>query len=119
MAGQDDPAAVAGWFKSQGVKNAVITLEGDGVWVDPEEGTPFHLPAHEIDVVDTTGCGDSFTAGIIVGLSKGWDNRTCARFANAVAANVAMGLGSIGKLSSFEATVEAMNTWPLRQQHRG
>ena len=115
MAGEDDPAAVARWFKSQGVKNAVLTLEGDGVWVDPEQGEPFQLPAHKIDVVDTTGCGDSFTAGIIVGLCKGWDIRESARFANAVAANVAMGLGSMGKLSSFNATIEAMNTWPLRK----
>jgi sugar/nucleoside kinase (ribokinase family) len=115
MAGEDDPAAVARWFKSQGVKNAVLTLEGDGVWVDPEQGEPFQLPAHKIDVVDTTGCGDSFTAGIIVGLCKGWDIRESARFANAVAANVAMGLGSMGKLSSFDATIEAMNTWPLRK----
>jgi sugar/nucleoside kinase (ribokinase family) len=115
MAGEDDPAAVARWFKSQGVKNAVLTLESDGVWVDPEQGEPFQLPAHKIDVVDTTGCGDSFTAGIIVGLCKGWDIRESARFANAVAANVAMGLGSMGKLSSFNATIEAMNTWPLRK----
>jgi len=32
-----------------------------------------------------------------------------------VAANVALGLGSMGKLSSFDATIEAMNTWPLRE----
>ena len=115
MAGETDPATVARWFKAQGVRSAILTLEGDGVWVDPEEGAPFHLPAHEIDVVDTTGCGDSFTAGIIVGLSKGWSIRQAARFANAVAAKVAMGLGSMGQLSSFEDTIEAMNTWPLRQ----
>ncbi|WP_417260360.1 carbohydrate kinase family protein [Celeribacter sp.] len=114
MAGVDGPAEVARWFKSKGVKNAILTLEGDGVWVDPEFGEAFHLPAHKIDVVDTTGCGDSFTAGIIVGLSKGWDIRECARFANAVAANVALGLGSQGKLTSFDATIEAMNSWPVR-----
>ena len=115
MAGESNPADVARWFKAQGVKNAVLTLEGDGVWVDPEEGEPFLLPAHKIDVVDTTGCGDSFTAGIIVGLSRGQDIREAARFANAVAANVALGLGSVGKLSSFDATIDAMNTWPLRE----
>jgi len=32
-----------------------------------------------------------------------------------VAANVALGLGSMGKLSSFDATIEAMKTWPLRE----
>lgn len=114
MAGVSEPAEVARWFKAQGVKNAILTLEGDGVYVDPEHGDPFHLPSHKIDVVDTTGCGDSFTAGVIVGIAKGWDIRESCRFANSVAAHVALGLGSQGKLVSFEATVEAMNTLPLR-----
>jgi sugar/nucleoside kinase (ribokinase family) len=114
MAGTTEPSEVARFFKSKGVKNALLTLEGDGVYVDPEHGEPFSLPAHAIDVVDTTGCGDGFTAGLITGLAKGWDIDQIARFANAVAAQVAMGLGSDGKLTSFEETVEVMQTWPLR-----
>ena len=114
MAGRDDPAEVARWFKDRGVGNAILTLEGDGVYVDPAQGAAFHLPSHQIDVVDTTGCGDSFTAGIIAGLAQGWDIRECCRFANTVAAHVAQGLGSQGKLASFEATRAAMDVWPLR-----
>ena len=114
MAGVRDPAEVARWFKERGVGNVLLTLEGDGVFVDPSEGEPFRLPSHKIDVVDTTGCGDSFTAGVIVGVSKGWDLRKTARFANTVAAKVAMGLGSDGKLTSLEDTLEAMESWPLR-----
>ncbi|OSP54800.1 carbohydrate kinase family protein [Pseudoruegeria sp. SK021] len=115
MAGDTDPAAVARWFKARGVKNAILTLEGDGVYVDPADGAPFHLPSHQIDVVDTTGCGDSFTAGIIVGLAKGWPLRDCARFANTVAAHVALGLGSQGRLTAFDDTRAAMDSWPLRE----
>ncbi|WP_394199222.1 carbohydrate kinase family protein [Litoreibacter albidus] len=115
MSGETDPAAVARWFKVRGVKNAILTLEGDGVYVDPAEGDPFHLPSHRIDVVDTTGCGDSFTAGIMVGLAKGWPLRQCARFANTVAAHVALGLGSQGRLASFDETCAAMEDWPLRE----
>jgi sugar/nucleoside kinase (ribokinase family) len=44
-------------------------MGGEGVYVSPAEGNDFHLPAYAIDVVDTTGCGDSFTAGVITGLS--------------------------------------------------
>lgn len=115
MAGVNCPKEVAGWFKARGVKNAILTLEGDGVYVDPEFGTPFYLPSHQIEVVDTTGCGDSFTAGIITGLSKGWDLRECARFANTMAAHVAKGLGSQGILTNFDETVAVMNDWPLRE----
>lgn len=114
MAGVGDPAEVARWFKSRGVGNVLLTLESEGVFVDPAEGGPFRLPAHRIDVADTTGCGDSFTAGLIVGIAKGWSIHESARFANAVAAKVALGLGSDGTLTSFEDTLEAMTNWPLR-----
>ncbi len=114
MAGTSAPADVARWFKERGVGTAILTLEGDGVYVDPADGAPFHLPSHRIDVVDTTGCGDSFTAGVIVGLARGWDIRKVCRFANTVAAHVALGLGSQGRLASFDATLQAMESWPLR-----
>ena len=116
MAGARDLLEIANWFKSKGVKNAILTLESDGVFVSPEQGPPFTLPAHDIDVVDTTGCGDSFTAGIITGLSKGWDIRQSARFANTVAAHVARGLGSQGILKDFDETALAMDAWPLKQR---
>lgn len=115
MAGTSGPADTARYFRARGVRNAILTLGGDGVYIDPEEGEPFALPAHDIDVVDTTGCGDSFTAGIIAGLSRGWDLRECARFASAVAAKVAMGLGSDGTLTSFDDTLAAMNNLPLKE----
>ncbi len=63
---------------------------------------------------DTTGCGDAFTAEFIVGLHRGWDLKRCGRFASASAAIVATGLGSNARLVSFEATLEAMATMPLR-----
>lgn len=115
MAGQSEPGAVAAWFREKGVGNVVLTLEGDGVFVLPREGDAFQLPAHRIDVVDTTGCGDSFTAGIITGVSRGWSLHDSARFANTVAAHVACGLGSQGILKDFDATVKAMNDWPLKE----
>ena len=90
-------------------------MGGEGVYVSPEDGDDFTLPAFDVAVSDTTGCGDSFTAGIIVGLHRGWDLRRSATFASAVAARVAMGLGSDGKLVSFDDTIEAMNTLLTRR----
>jgi sugar/nucleoside kinase (ribokinase family) len=115
MAGTSDIAEVARFFQARGVKNCILTLGARGVYVAPEQGEPFTLPAFEIPVSDTTGCGDSFTAGIIVGLTKGWSLSEAARFASAVAAKVAMGLGSQGKLKSFDDTLDAMRTLPTRQ----
>lgn len=114
MAGTDDVAEVARFFQARGVKNCVLTLGAHGVYVAPEHGAPFSLPAFDVAVSDTTGCGDSFTAGLIVGLTHGWDLEASARFASAVAAKVAMGLGSQGRLVSFDDTLAAMRTLPVR-----
>lgn len=115
MAGTNNVEDVARFFRERGVKNCILTLGAHGVYVAPEHGEAFSLPAFDIAVSDTTGCGDSFTAGIIVGLTQGWALRECARFASAVAAKVAMGLGSQGKLKSFDDTLEAMRSLPVRQ----
>jgi len=115
MAGLHDPREVAQFYKMRGVKNAVLTMGAQGVYVSPEGGDDFTLPAFDVSVSDTTGCGDSFTAGIIVGIIKGWSLRDGARFASAVAAKVAMGLGSDGKLISFDDTITAMNSLPVLQ----
>src|SRR6185312_2827129 len=114
MAHEKDPAKVAAYFQGKGVRNCILTLGGDGVYVAPHDGEAFHLPAFDINVMDTTGCGDSFTAGIIVGIVKGWDLKQSARFASAVAARVATGLGSDGKLTSFDDTLQAMNSLPVK-----
>jgi sugar/nucleoside kinase (ribokinase family) len=118
MARLSDPAAVAAFFKSKGVKNCLLTLAGDGVFVSPEHGPNFHLPAFDVPVSDTTGCGDSYTAGVIVGLIHEWGLERTAQFASAVAARVAQGLGSQGKLKSFDETLAAMNSTPRKQPSR-
>ena len=114
LTGCANPGDVSAWFKSRGVGNVLLTLGGDGVWVDPADGEEFMLPAHAVDVVDTTGCGDSFTAGVITGLINGWDIQESARFATTVAAHVAIGLGSQGALRDIESTLSAMSAWPVK-----
>ncbi len=47
--------------------------------------TPYRITA-----VDTTGAGDSFRAGIVYGLLKGWDDARTVAFASAVAACVCL-----------------------------
>ncbi|MER7838710.1 PfkB family carbohydrate kinase [Streptomyces sp. NPDC096040] len=52
------------------------------------------VTAFEIHVVDTTGCGDAFSAGFVHGIGLGRSPQEAAVLGNAVAALVAQGPGS-------------------------
>ena len=52
------------------------------------------VSAFDIDVVDTTGCGDAFSAGFLRGLSLDRSRREAAVLGCATAALVAQGLGT-------------------------
>jgi len=43
-------------------------------------------PAREREVVDPTGCGDAYRAGLIFGLMRGFDLPTCGRMASLMGA---------------------------------
>ncbi|MFF1293505.1 MULTISPECIES: carbohydrate kinase family protein [unclassified Streptomyces] len=70
-----------------------VTRGGDGALLVTAEGTEA-VPAFEIDVVDTTGCGDAFSAGFLRGISLDRTPREAAILGSAAAALVAQGLGS-------------------------
>jgi sugar/nucleoside kinase (ribokinase family) len=52
------------------------------------------VPAFQTEVIDTTGCGDAFSAGFMRGLSLGRPPAEAARLGSACASLVAQGLGS-------------------------
>lgn len=70
-----------------------VTRGGDGALVVVPDET-IAVPAHAVDVVDTTGCGDAFSAGFILGRALGRDLTQSARLGCATAAQVAGGIGT-------------------------
>ena len=77
----------------RGVRCVAATAGADGALVVDADGAQ-RVPAFKVDVVDTTGCGDSFSAGFLRGLALGRSHRDAAVLGCAAAALVAQGLGS-------------------------
>jgi sugar/nucleoside kinase (ribokinase family) len=115
LCGRTHHADTAKFFLDMGVKACVLTLGGDGAYYHDRDGTKFHVPAYDIQVKCTCGCGDAFNAGFAVGLVKDFDPETRVRFAQATSALNATGLGSQAGVQSFEHTLNFMKTTPTRQ----
>lgn len=114
MSGRTDPDDIASFYLDRGAKTCVFTMGAAGSYVASGD-TRIQVPAFDIQVVDTTGCGDAYDAGFLTGLHAGFDLETCARFATAASGLVATGLGSDAGIVSFEDTLEKMNTWPVKR----
>ena len=85
-----------------GAGGVAVTCGADGCVVAwPGGGAPVALPAIEVDVVDTTGCGDGFTAGLLAGLLVGAGPVDAAWLGIACGSLVATGLGSDAGIESL------------------
>jgi sugar/nucleoside kinase (ribokinase family) len=77
----------------RGIGCVAATCGGDGAIVVDADGLE-RVPAFPVEVVDTTGCGDSFSAGFLRGLALGRSRHDAAVLGCAAAALVAQGLGT-------------------------
>jgi sulfofructose kinase len=84
--GDDSPREGLRRVAGQTAAVVAVTCGGDGVyWI--EAGGPLeHLPAFEVQVVDTLGAGDVFHGAFALALAEGQGLRDAMRFAAAAAA---------------------------------
>lgn len=90
-------------------QTVIVTAGQDGCyWSLPANDAVQHLPAHLVEPVDTTGCGDVFHGVFCHGLAAGWQLDRTIRFANAAAAIKATrtgGWAAVPSLSEIERIV--------------
>ncbi|MFA4928487.1 MAG: PfkB family carbohydrate kinase, partial [Patulibacter sp.] len=91
--GADDLLSACRALLDRGIGCVAATRGGEGALVVDADGA-IAVPATEIEVVDTTGCGDAFSAGFLRGLALGRNHEDAARLGCATAGIVAGGLGS-------------------------
>jgi sugar/nucleoside kinase (ribokinase family) len=82
--------ALEDWCPGQ----VVVTDGRHGSWaLDRDSGGLRHQPAFVVEAVDTTGCGDAFHAGYIVGLLEDWPLELRMEFGSLLASCVAGRVG--------------------------
>ena len=91
-------------LKARGVKNVLVTLGGDGVYINPESGEEIRIPACKVKAVDTAA-GDSFTAALAAMLLNGESLEAAAEFANRVSAIVVTRKGAQSSIPTIDEVV--------------
>lgn len=68
------------------VKALIVTLGASGSHIYAD-GQRYEVPCVKADkIVDPTGCGDAYRAGLLYGIANGWDWLTCGRLASTMGA---------------------------------
>jgi len=111
MTGLKERSEVIKYFLDRGTKHTVFKMGEEGSSIAYYENgkiVEIIVPIIRNEVVDSTGCGDSYCAGFITGLSKGWDLKQCAQLGTACGSLVISGLGSDAGIVDFEDTYKYM-----------
>jgi pseudouridine kinase len=83
----EDVERAAKILLDQGVQCVLVTLGKDGVMACTRTASE-HYPAVPARVVDTTGAGDAFTAGIVYGYHRGWPLADCVEYGQSLSRQI-------------------------------
>ena len=105
LTGENDPAKMVAVFRRH-MKTGVIgiKLDAEGCYLD-DGARGVLIPSYKIDVIDTTGAGDTWFGGLLTGLCKGMPLEQCGKLANRAAADCCTALGASAGVQSFDQTL--------------
>ncbi len=90
------------------VSALIVTLGGQGSHIYAD-GQRFEVPCVKADkIIDPTGCGDAYRAGLLYGIANGWDWPTCGRLASTMGA---IKIGSRGGQNHQPTRAEIENVY--------
>lgn len=102
LTGERKVARATQVLRQRGVKAVVIKLGKMGCWLETEAGSE-RLPGQPAVVVDTTGAGDAFDAGVLAALLRGAGWQAACQTGNAA------GRRMVGILGAVEGWQERAN----------
>lgn len=106
-------AAMAMALTDLPVPQIVVTRGGDGAdWHDIAAGLTVSVPAFSVDVVDTTGAGDTFAGYLVASLAAGQEPKQALRLASAAAAIKVTRAGTADAIPSLAEVEEFCQRHP-------
>ena len=109
LTGEQDPERQAACFIEAGAKTAVITMGSEGLFVRSATYSR-QLTAPNVEVVDGSGAGDAFAAGLIAGILEGWPLERSLMFASEVGALACTALGCSAGIPDRQQVFRQMAT---------
>jgi len=104
---QADPKKIIEVYRQCGAPGLLgVKLGSDGALLSPAAGEYIKIQcvAAPGPIIDTTGAGDCFYAGLLTGLLKGMDVQQAGRLAAATGACCVTGMGATAGLRDYEET---------------
>jgi len=101
LTGEAEPRRQAERLLEAGARAVVIKRGELGVFVLSGDEA-FELPAPPVEVVEPSGAGDAFAAGLIVGILEGWELERSVRFASVMGGSACTALGCYAGVFSRE-----------------
>ena len=109
ITGETDVELAIKELQKYGAETVIITQDVKGSLV-AENGKIIRVPSYKVKVVDTTGGGDSYTAGFVHAKLKGYSTEEAVKFAGAVAALNIITTGASTDLPTEKDVLEFLKT---------
>jgi sugar/nucleoside kinase (ribokinase family) len=111
ITGKPDPDAILDELSAYPVRILGVKLGAEGCAIRVE-GKAVRLPAYAVDVVDGSGAGDAFMAGLLYSVLQGSNIGQAACFANATAAHCVQAIGCSSGVPSAEVVARFLESDP-------
>jgi 5-dehydro-2-deoxygluconokinase len=108
LTGEHDPERQAACFNDAGAETVIITLGAEGLLARTATDCR-RVAAPSVDVVDGSGAGDAFAAGLIVGILESWPLERSLLFASEVGALACTALGCTDGIPDRELLTSRMS----------
>lgn len=112
-----------GLFQKIPLKYCLVTLGAQGAFAASNDGEKVYEPAYRVNLVDTCGSGDAFTAGFLYALLENQGLRQACKFGNALGAMVAEQHGAtqtttLSEIEQFMQKRETIEVEPQFKEYR-